>query len=168
LKTQDLIVEIKKDRNEVLSFIVRKFFPISRKILGRKGIQDSMTPQIFTSALIRVLKDIRCHNLSEMVDFNSLLQNALIHEAANFKSRSLTPENISADQLNANIVANCVLVLDEQAQRLIYVRYVEQKSFEEIAQIFNFSNPVIAQFETDKAYKQLEGIVKVRLSVNQN
>lgn len=168
MKTQDLIREIKKDSNEALSFIVRKFFPVSRKMLGRKGIRDSMTPRVFSSALIGVLKDIRCHNLSEMVDFNSLLHNALISEAANFKNGSGTPEKPSPEQLKSGVVANCVLVLDEQAQKLLYVRYVEQKSFEEISNMFGFSNPVIAQFETDKAYKQLEGIVKVRLSVNQN
>ena len=58
--------------------------------------------------------------------------------------------------------------MDEHSRQLLFYRFSEQKSFEEIATLCNYGNPVIAQFEVEKAYRQFEGIVKVRFNIEVN
>jgi len=163
-----LIAEFKVGNDEVISEAARKFFPSARKFLRMKGVRDELTPKVFADSLVTVLSEIRRNKVSELADFTGLLNTALGREAEALKSAGRSaPEEIPEDT-NAAVAAQCVAVLDAPSQQLLFLRYAERKSFEEIAAILNYSNPVIAQFEVDKAYRQLEGIVKVRFNMSAN
>jgi hypothetical protein len=71
-------------------------------------------------------------------------------------------------ELQADVAAQCVAVLDEDTRRLLFLRFSEKRTYEEIATLCNYGNPVIAQFEVEKAYRQFEGIVKVRFGIDVN
>ncbi len=64
------------------------------------------------------------------------------------------------------VASQCVSILDEQAQKLLYSRIVGKLSYERIEKKFQYSNAVIAQYEVNKAYDQLKGIVKLRLNIS--
>ena len=163
-----IIVDFKSGSDEIVSGAARKFFPAARKFLRMKGIRDAMTPMVFAESLVTVLSEIRRNKVSELADFNGLLNNALGRGAEAVRAAERSGTEPVTEESKSNIAAQCVAVLDAQSQQLLFLRYAERKSFEEIAGILNFSNPVIAQFEVEKAYRQLEGIVKVRFNMSQN
>lgn len=67
-----------------------------------------------------------------------------------------------------DIVAGCVNLMEVDNRRLLAARYAENLSYEQIAVRFEYSNPVIAQFEVNKAMNQLEGIARARLNISSN
>ena len=66
------------------------------------------------------------------------------------------------------IVASCFSILDESARKILSARYVEKLSFEQIAVRLEYSNPIIAQFEFNKAFNQFENISRARLNIISN
>jgi len=66
------------------------------------------------------------------------------------------------------IVSDCVSIMDPDSRRLLAARYAEKLSYEQIAARYEYSNPVIAQFEVNKAMTQLEGIARARLNISSN
>ena len=166
--SKKIIVDFKGGSDEVVSLAARRFFPSARKFLRMKGVRDAMTPMVFAESLVTVLSEIRRNKVSELADFNGLLNNALGKGAEAVRAAERAEPEPVMDEGNAQVAAQCVAVLDGQSQQLLFLRYAERKSFEEIAAILNYSNPVIAQFEVEKAYRQLEGIVKVRFNMSQN
>ena len=163
-----LVAEFKGGNDDVVSVAARKFFPSARKFLRMKGVRDKFTPQAFADSLVAVLLEIRRNKVSELADFNGILNSALGREAEALRSFRRAGTDEVTEDTNADVAAQCVSVLDAASKQLLYLRYGERKSFEEIAAILNFSNPVIAQFEVEKAYRQLEGIVKVRFNMSPN
>ena len=146
--------------DDAVAVAAGKLFPIGRKILRAKGVRDALTPRLFAAAFANVLAEIRKGRVPEWSDFNSLLNNALGREASAERAGRDLPQDSQA-----TIAAQCVAVLDGDARRLLFLRYAEAKTYEQIATDFNFGNAVIAQFETDKAYKQYEGLVRVRFQL---
>jgi len=78
------------------------------------------------------------------------------------KNNSLNPDS------DISIASQCVSILDDQLQKLLFARIVEKMSYENIADRFQYSNAVIAQHEVHKALHQLEGIVKLRMNISTN
>ena len=163
-----LIADFKGGKDDAVATAARKYFPAARKFLRLKGVRDALTPAVFATCFVKILSEIRSNKISDLADFNSLLNNALVREADAARNSSRAEAQPVMEEMNADVASQCVTVLDEQSQKLLYLRYAERKPFEEIAAIFNYSNPVIAQFEVEKAYRQLEGIVKVRFNMSQN
>jgi hypothetical protein len=55
--------------------------------------------------------------------------------------------------------------MDDHSRELLFSRIADKMSYEHIMEKFKYSNAVIAQYELNKAYDQLEGIVKMRLNI---
>ena len=79
-------------------------------------------------------------------------------------------ENPDESELNTSeekeIIRSCFSILDETSRKILAARYSEKLSFEQIAARMDFSNPVIAQFEFNKAFSQFEKISRARLNSN--
>jgi len=122
--------------------------------------------------LVKIYTQVQRQKLSPNIDFESFFFNALqehIHELKEKKTKSGLMEVGSLySSKQKNIVSDCVMIIDENARKIIQARVAEGMSFEKIAEKFNYSNPVIAQFEVNKALSQLEGIVKLRLNISLN
>ena len=167
----EIISDIQNGKEEVLFYVSRKFFQPSRRWLRRKGVPDDKTPQIFVTVLLQLFRDIQQQRLSIHVDFESYLFNSLeeyfkLEKSKNKKQRYVLGTVYSDKQKDA--VSLCVEIQDEEIRKLLYSRYAEKLSFEQIAVRFDYSNPVIAQFEVNKAMSRLEGIVRIRLNIEQN
>ena len=61
------------------------------------------------------------------------------------------------------VAARCISILDERSKALLFARYAENLNFEQLASRFQFSNPVIAQTEVEKAGSLMERILSARL-----
>lgn len=163
-KNSDIIAAIQNGEEEVLFSLTRKYYQSARRWLRQKGIRDSDTPLVFSRVLLQVFQEIKLHPGSSNIDFESFLFNALKNYSGELKAeRKLKlDKNESPQELKAAI--GCYSILDEQARQLLSARYTDNLTFEQIAARFNFSNPVIAQFEVNKAYLQLAHIVNIRLN----
>jgi hypothetical protein len=163
-----ILSEIKDGNDNAVERAAKSYFPVARKLLRMKGVRDDQTPHFFANSFVRILSELRKNKISEHSDFSSLLNNYLIREAAAAKTSPVSGTGVNMETIQTDVVAQCTAILDDDSRKLLFLRFAERKSYEEIAVIFNFSNPVIAQFETEKAYRQLEGIVKVRFNMSQN
>lgn len=163
-KNSDIIASIQNGDEAVLFLLTRKYYQSARKWLRRKGIPDTETPRVFSKVLLRVFDEIKSHPGSTNIDFESFFFNTLRSFSGELKQdRKLKLANTeSPDDLKAAMA--CFSILDDQARRILSARYADHQSFEQIASLFNFSNPVIAQFEVNKAYQQLAHIVNIRLN----
>jgi hypothetical protein len=168
VRKKNIIEEIKAENSEILPYIVRKFFPVGRKFLVQKGVRDSLTPGIFTNALTKILLRIKKNNFPSEVDFNSILQSALLQESKEINNHYSEIEDFNHKDLIQDVVANCVEILDSQSQKLLFHRFAEGLTYEEIALKVGYGNSVIAQFETAKVFKQLQTIANARLNIEQN
>ncbi len=166
----EIISDIQNGKEEVLFYISRKFFQPARRWLRRKGVPDEKTPQIFVTVLLQLFREIQQQHLSIHVDFESYLFNSLEEffkqEKAKKKNQRYQQEFEFSDQ-QKKAVSMCVAIQDEEIRKLLFSRYAERLSFEQIAVRFNFSNPVIAQFEINKAMNRLEDIVRIQLNLDQ-
>jgi uncharacterized ferredoxin-like protein len=126
-------VDFKDGNDEVVSVAARKYFPSARKFLRMKGVRDAMTPKVFAESLVTVLSEIRRNKISELADFNGLLNNALGRGAEAVRNAERTIQEPVTEEGNAFVAAQCVSVLDGQSQQLLFLRYAERKSYEEIA-----------------------------------
>ena len=168
---KQLIAGIQNGNNEVIVYLAEKYFPYTRKMLRTKGVRDSMTPEFFSSVLVKVCLDIVQNKFPSSIEFETFFFNCMKDSILEWKSRQgddTLGEEVSLSDQQKLIVAQCVSILDEQSKKLVHAYYAERLSFETIATKFNFSNPVIAQYEVNKAINQLEGIVTLRLMSSLN
>ena len=168
---KELIAGIQNGNEEIIVYLSEKYFPYARKLLRTKGISDSSTPEFFSNVLVKVCFDVIRHQLPTSIEletffFNSL--NDVVHEEK--KNKHANRMKVEADWMHSQVevVAQCVSILDEQSIKLVQAYYAERLSFETMAVRFNYSNPVIAQHEVNKAIAQLEGIVRLRLNMSEN
>ena len=153
------------DDTGIVSAAAKKYFPTSRKFLRMRGVRDGATPEAYARAFSGVISEIRAGRISELADFGSVLHQAMIREVV--KIREGNGENMAGGySVSPDVVAQCLTVLDEDIQRLLMLRFAERKSYEEIATACNFSNPVIAEFEVERAYQQLRRMVNVRFNLD--
>jgi len=164
----EIISAIHNGNEEVLFYVSWKFFQPARRWLRRKGVPDEKTPEIFISILLKVFREIQQQRLSVHIDFESFLFNSLDdhfrQERTKGREERFKTESSFSDE-NKEIVAQCVSILDEENRKLLFSRYAEKLSFEQIAVRFNYSNPVIAQFEVNKAMNRLEAISRIQLNI---
>ena len=168
---KEIVTEIQKGNEEVLSYLSGKYFQQARRIMRIKGVKDADTPDFFSSTMVKVWIDISHQKFPVNIELETFLFNTLQeyideHIGKKSQNRLKTVDLFSENQ--KSVVAKCVSILDESAKNLLHARYAERLSFENIATRFNFSNPVIAQHEVDKAMNQLEGIVKLRINISVN
>lgn len=163
-KNSEIITSIQNGEEAILFILSRKYYQLARKWLRRKGVADSQTPLVFSKVLLRVFNEIKSHPGSANIDFESFLFNALKNYTGELKQeRKLKiAKTDSPEELKAAMA--CYSILDDQAKKLLSARYTDNLTFEQIASRFNYSNPVIAQFEVNKAYLQLAHIVNIRLN----
>ena len=164
---KQLIAGIQNGKDEVIVYLAEKYFPYTRKLLRTKGVRDSRTPEFFSLVLVKVCLDIVQNKYPSSIEFETFFFNSLKDSILEWKSRRADDE-VSLSNQQKLIVAQCVSILDEHSIKLVHAYYAEQLSFETIAAKFNYSNPVIAQHEVNKAINQLEGIVTLRLKSSIN
>lgn len=157
----DIIPEINNGNREILVYLSRKYFPSARRLLRVRGFHDELTPGIFSDVLAAVFLKLQQQS-NEYVDFETYLIRMLNDHIKDLKDRNVAEET-HADQSIA-ITSQCVSIMDEQSQQLLFSRIAGKMSYERIKEKFQFSNAVIAQYEVNKAFNQLEGIVKLRLN----
>ena len=162
---REILSEINNGNEEVLVYLSRKYFSTARRLLRLRGFRDELTPAIFCGVLATVYTDLR-RRQNEHIDFETYFINALNEEIR--QSREKRKINIQGNTDASEVAAQCVSILDEQSQKLIFARIAEKLSYERITDKFQFSNPVIAQYEVNKAFNQLEGIIKLRMNISQN
>lgn len=166
LSNQEIITSLQNGDEQVLFYLSKKYYQSARKWLRRQGCRDVDTPAIFSSILVKVCREIQRNNLSKNVDFEIFLFNS-IRDHLNFMKadrnnhRSLLPEEME-------IISSCFGILDEISRKILATRYCENLSFEQIAVRMDYSNPVIAHFEFNKAFASYENIVRARLNVAAN
>jgi hypothetical protein len=157
----EVISEINNGNREILVYLGRKYFPASRKLLRVRGFRDELTPGIFSEVLVSVYLKLQQQQF-EYVDFESYFHNALNDYIKILKERGL--DQHSQETQPEDIASQCVSILDDQSQQLLFARVSGKMSYERIQDRFQFSNAVIAQYEVNKAFSQLEGIIKLRLN----
>lgn len=163
----EIIASLRNGEEESLYDLSKKYFQSSRRWLRRKGISDSATPGIFAKVMVKVYRDIQHRKVSNHVDLDKYLFNMLNEQIQDeksnkklFKKNGLKPSS----DLERDAVVSCFSILDDQSKKLLSARYTEKLTFEEIASRFDFSNPVIAEFELHKALNQFNQISKARLN----
>lgn len=161
---QEVIQSIKNGEEDILFYLTKKYFNSAGRWLRRSGCRDSETPAIFGRVMVNVFGEIQRNNISSNVDFEQFFTNSLREY---FKI--LKTENPDERELNTSeekeIIRSCFSILDESSRKILAARYSEKLSFEQIAARMDFSNPVIAQFEFNKAFSQFEKISRARLNV---
>lgn len=164
---EELITSIRNGKEESLFALSKRFFQSSRRWLRRKGISDSATPAIFAKVLVKMFRDIQQNRLSSHVDLDKYIFNMLNeHLSKEKESRKFKQQKaiLPSSEIEREVVASCFTILDEQSKKLLSARYTEKLTFEEIAVRFDFSNPVIAEFEIHKALNQFRQISQARLN----
>src|SRR5678810_690338 len=121
-----LVANFKEGNEEVISVTARKFFPAARKFLRMKGVRDELTPQAFAESMVTVLSEIRRNKVSELADFNGLLNSALGREAEALRGTGRSGPQATPEDENTAVAAQCVAVLDAPSQQLLYLRYAER------------------------------------------
>ena len=158
LSNRQIIHSIENGEESVLFYLTKKYFHSSRRMLRRAGLPDVLTPKVFSDVLIKVYREIQQNEFSENVDFEKYFMNSM--------KEALSNNNTKVSSSESDVVASCFSILDESAKKLISLRIVEKLSFESIAARQNFSNPVIAQFEFNKAYAQFEKMAGARINID--
>ncbi|MEO8086071.1 MAG: hypothetical protein ABI763_04585 [Bacteroidota bacterium] len=163
---REILSEINNGNEEVLVYLARKYFSTARRLLRIRGFRDEQTPKIFSAVLAAVYADLR-QQKKEHIDFEAYFLSALNKEIETLKEGNKNSFKFKVHQ-STEVASQCVSILDEQAQALLFARVAEQLSFEQIKDRFQFSNAVIAEYEVQKALSQLTGIVKLRMNIAQN
>lgn len=165
---KELSTEINNGNKEVLVYLSRKYFSGVRRLLRLRGIPDEETPAVFSDVLAATFAGLRRKNAVHL-DFESYFMNALQSEVR--RRKEISKKNVPVEPLFSEpveIVAQCISILPDVSRQLLFARVAEKRSFEQIAEVFNFSNAVIAEYEIDKALTLLEGIVRLRFAIPNN
>ena len=161
---QQVIQSIKNGEDEILFYLTKKYFNSSRRWLRRSGCRDSETPAIFGRVMVNVFGEIQRNNISTNVDFEQFFNNSLREHFKILKTENPKERDLNTSE-EKEIIRSCFSILDENSRKILAARYSEKLSFEQIAARMDFSNPVIAQFEFNKAFLQFEKISRARLNV---
>lgn len=157
----EIIHAIRNGEEGVLFYLSKKYFQSARRILRRRGLADPETPGVFSSVLLNVYRELQQISSSQNINFEgfffSYLNDYLKENKNTFYSKSNTPEE-------KEISASCFTILDESSKKILAARYIEDLSFEEIAVRFSYSNPLIAEFEFNKAFNLFENVTRARLN----
>jgi hypothetical protein len=178
---KQVMAEIEEGNEDILTYLAHKYFPSSRKYLRRNGFRDKDTPAIFSEVLLETFVSLTGNSLAlkplkntQSLSFREYFFNMLKEFAdKRKKNRTTQSKNEEVEDIN-NILskqqtaAKCVEVLDGDYQKLLYARVVKKMRYEKIAQLFNYSNAVIAQYEFNKACNQLQAVIDARLGGQQN
>ena len=167
-KNEEIITSLQNGREEELLALSRRYFQSSRRWLRRKGISDSATPAIFAKVLVKIFRHIQQNRLSVHVDLDKYIYNMLNEQLSKEKEDRKFKRQIAilpSTDIEREVAATCFTILDEQNKKLLSSRYTEKLTFEEIAVRFEFSNPVIAEFEIHKALNQFRQISQARLNI---
>ncbi|MBK7910131.1 hypothetical protein [Candidatus Pollutiaquabacter sp.] len=166
-KSDDAVIRnIRNGSNEPLFDIARRFFSTARRLLRTRGVKDSETPRVFSGVLTEFARDVRQKKVAEQTDITSYLVNVLRQyakenrEARRSRNARDLNEVLEEDRI---VAARCISILDERSKALLFARYAENLNFEQLASRFQFSNPVIAQTEVEKAGSLMERILSARL-----
>jgi hypothetical protein len=168
---KEIISEIKHNNEAVLAVIAKKYFPACRRIIRMNGLKDKETPEVFSQVLAHVYLTIQQEHVPYNIDFEDYFFKSLHEQIGKIKDERRTKEKVKFSDLvsdKSRIAADCVTILDEQSQQVINARVIEKLSYEKIAQRFRFTSAVIAQQEFNKAFNQLESILKVRMNISLN
>jgi ribosome-binding protein aMBF1 (putative translation factor) len=160
---KEIITSIQNGDEEILLYLAKEYFESSRSTIRRAGLSDDSTPEIFSTSLVKTCREIQQNLLSPNVEFEPFYNNVL-REQIDFRRQEKKEGQNPAIDINVELVSQCFSILDDFSKKIITARYVEKLTFEKIASRFNFSNPVIAQFELNKAYRQFENIVRARFN----
>jgi hypothetical protein len=160
---KELIDLIRNGTDEFLFYLTDKYYQSARRLLRRSGCPDKETPIIFSRVIVSACHELQQSKLSTVFDFEQYFYTSLIDYYKNNNSQ----KNLNVDLIHSHekeVAVACFSILDELKQKLLAARYSGKLSFEQIAVKFNFSNPVIAQFEVNRAFLQYENVVKARLN----
>ena len=166
---EELILSIKNGEEKALQVLKKKYFESSRRWMRRSGIKDSHTPIMFSKVIVSVYRDVQHGKVNVHVDLEKYIFNSLNEflrkekESQKVQRREGLKDGTDTER---KAVAACYSILDPNSKQLLCTRYVEKLSFEEIASRFEFSNPVIAQFEVNKAFHQLQQLAIARLNLS--
>lgn len=160
---KEILNGLRSGSKEVLSHLTKRYYQSSRRWLRTKGIRDADTPAFFAGALLRFLREAQQRNLPEQTVPSEQLFVHLKNQLKEHRMVQPTVAGMSPQEEQQEIVAHCFSILDESARELLMAHYADRLNFEQLASRFQLSNPVIAEFEVDKAMKQLEHIVRARL-----
>jgi len=171
LSNKDIFSEILEGNEDILIYLHEHYFQQCRRWLRRKGFPDQHTPQLFAEVLVKLFREIQRKKIPGEVEFEPYFFNLLDeHVSEEKRSRKEQANRVSPGFTDAekNIISSCTMILDEHVRKLLFARYVEYLSFEEIAARFNYEDPVVAQKEVEHAMLQLENISKIRLEISIN
>lgn len=160
---QKLIDSILNGDDDVLFYLTKKYYQSARRWLRRNGCRDADTPSIFSNVIIKVYRDLRQSNISNNINFEQFFFNSLQEYFNQHKPNKNINDLLNSTEEN-EIIGACFSILDEASRKILSARYVDKLSFEQIAVQHNFSNPMIAQFEFNKAFTQFEKLTKIRLN----
>ena len=160
---QKLIDSILNGDDDVLFYLTKKYYQSARRWLRRNGSRDSDTPSIFSNVIIKVYRDLRQSNISSNIEFEQFFFNSLQEYFNHHRPNKNINDLLNASEEN-EIIGACFSILDESSRKILSARYVDKLSFEQIAVRQNFSNPMIAQFEFNKAFTQFEKLTRIRLN----
>jgi hypothetical protein len=165
LSNQQIISSLQNGEESVMFYLSKRYFESARKLLRRKGCRDKDTPAVFSRILVGVCREIQRNKISPNVDFEHFLFNSIRDYISDMKTIGRDALFIPGER---EIVASCFSILDESSRKILSARYCENLTFEQIAARLEYSNPVIAHFEFNKAFSLFENIVRARLNVQSN
>lgn len=163
---KEVLQGLKNGSTEILFYLSKRFFQSSRRWLRTKGIRDTDTPGLFADALIRMMRDVQRKSIPGQVQPGTYLFNVLKSQLQDHKLMRASDEHEQQQEVKLQRVAACFSILDTDSQQLLTAYYADRMNFEEIAARFDFSNPVIAEFEVNKAMRQLETLAQARLALS--
>jgi len=160
---KEIIPAIQNGEDGVLFYLSKRFFHSSRRWLIRNGCSDKDTPAVFSGAVVEICKEVQQKKLTSNIDFDNFFINSLKDYYKSFKV-SEKGHSGKSDSHESEVISSCFSILDDSSRQILVARYVQKLNFEQIADRFEYSNPVIAQFEFNKAFSQLEKISRIRLN----
>ena len=162
LKDQEIIDDLKNGSTDLLLYLTKRYFQSSRRWLRSKGVRDADTPELFSDALVLLMREVQEKKPHGPVDFQKYLFVKIREVLKNYKAKADLPEAISIPS-PSQLASRCFNALDEDAQQLLTAYFADNLSYEEIAVLFQLSNPAIAEHEVSRQMRKLEEIVKVAL-----
>jgi hypothetical protein len=164
---QEIFNALQNGEDAILLYLTEKYYQSARRMLRRSGFRDSDTPTVFSNVIIKIAREVQQNNLSATIDFEPFFFNTLQEYMKDFKA--LRKDGYLVSQLGEKeIVISCFSILDESSRKILAARYAEKLSFEQIAARFEFSNPMIAQYEFNKAFSIFGNISKARLNIKED
>lgn len=165
LTNQQIITSLQNGDETILFYLSKRYYESARKLLRSNGCRDKDTPGIFSRILVNVCREVQRNKISPNVDFELFLFNSLQEHWSEIKTNGSDSLYLPGEK---EIIASCFTILDDQSRKILSARYCENLTYEQIATRFDYSNPVIAQFEFNKAFLLFENIVRARLNVQSN